>query len=148
MTEELEKAWRSSARPFHNDTVYTEDPVPIASLQPFVSSILQHISFLYGGRSFFLFDDWHAHDGFIVPATPVSIGELAEHVATVDSLYNWRQGDFEFIAPFIPKALISYYASTFSTKMMTRSNILAIGAPCLSAGMDSTFMRFANVVME
>ncbi len=103
MTEELEKAWRSSAKPFHNDTVYTEEPVPITALQPLVRSILQHISFCYCGRSLFLFDDWHADDGFIVSATPVSIGELAGHVAKVESLYNWRQGDFEVYRAIYPQ---------------------------------------------
>jgi len=102
MTEQLEKAWKASSKPFHNETIYTEDLVPIGALQVFVSSIVRHIEMYYGGNSLFLFDDWHAHDGFIVPAAPVSIRVLVDHVATEDSLYQWRQGDFEVYRSIYP----------------------------------------------
>jgi hypothetical protein len=114
MTEELEKAWKASSKPFHNETIYSEDLVPIDTLQAFTSSIVRHIDIYYPGRSLFLFDDWHAHDGYIVPARPVSIGELAEHVATADSLYKWRQGDFEVYR--------SVYPDTFD--FLLRVNVL------------------------
>ncbi len=104
MTEQLEKAWRASSKPFHDETVYTEDLVPIEVLQTFVSSIVRHIELYYSGNLLFLFDDWHAHDGFIVPAAPLSIKELADHVATADSLYKWRQGDFQVCRSIYPDA--------------------------------------------
>jgi hypothetical protein len=102
MTEQLEKAWKSSSKPFHSETIYTENLVPAGALQAFVNSIVRHIDLYYPGNALFLFDDWHAHDGFIVPATPVSMRELAEHVAAPDSLYKWRQGDFEVYRSIYP----------------------------------------------
>jgi len=102
MIEQLEKAWRASSKPFHDETIYCEDLVPIGALQAFVSSIVQHIDLYYRSNSLFLFDDWHAHDGIIVPAGPVSIKQLAEHVATADSLYKWRQGDFQVYRSVYP----------------------------------------------
>jgi hypothetical protein len=105
MTEQFEEAWKASSKPFHGETIYTEDLVPIRMLQTFVSSIVRHIELHYSGNSLFLFDDWHAHDGFIVPAAPLSIRDLADHVATADSLYKWRQGDFEVYRSIYPDTL-------------------------------------------
>jgi hypothetical protein len=114
MTEQLEKAWKASSKPFHDETIYSEDLVPIEALQAFVSSVIRHIGLYYPSNSLFLFDDWHAHDGFIVPAIPVSIKELTEHVATAESLYKWRQGDFNVCR--------SVYPDTFD--FLLRVNVL------------------------
>jgi hypothetical protein len=57
-------SYRNSLR--NDQTIYTEDIVPIEALQLFVSSIVRHIAVHYRKNSLFLFDDWHAHDGFIV----------------------------------------------------------------------------------
>lgn len=103
MTEQLQSAWKTSSKPFHHETLFTEDFVPIVELQAFVSSIVRYIALYYPNNALFLFDDWHAHDGFIVQATPISIGELTERVGTVDSLYTWRQGDTEVYRSIYPE---------------------------------------------
>lgn len=105
MTEQLEKSWKDSQKPFHDETIYTDDLVPIGALRQLVSSILGHIEQHYRGNPLFLFDDWHAHDGFVVEAAPVSIKELRGHVETTESLYDWRHGDHEVHRAIYPDTL-------------------------------------------
>src|SRR5882762_684367 len=94
MTQQLQEAWKVSSKPFHDRTVYIEDLVRIEPLQKIVSSVVRHIELYYASNSLFLFDDWHAHDGYITTPKPLTIAELVEHAATADSLYKWRHGDF------------------------------------------------------
>ena len=105
MTEQLEVAWKTSSQPFHNETVYTEEFAPIDALQPFLKTIAAYIELSYPSALLFTLDDWHEHDGFIVPSTPLAMSDLAQHFTSTNSLYNWRSGESAVYRSVYPQTL-------------------------------------------
>ena|ERR1043166_3872469 len=105
MTDQLEAAWKAASKPFHHETVFSEDLVPIDALQPFLKSVAGHMKLYYPNSSFFTFDDWHAHDGILLPAAPIPFAEFERHLESTDSLYKWRSGDFQVHRALYPETL-------------------------------------------
>lgn len=105
MTGQLQTAWQNAAQPFHHETVYGEDEVPLGQLQPFLKSLVRHLEVYYADSPLLCFEDWHQHDGYIVEAEKTSLATLNAHVESPDALLEWRHGDDDVYRAVYPESM-------------------------------------------
>jgi hypothetical protein len=87
--------FQKSQKPFHEEVIYSEDLQPIFILRKIIEEIINYIITTYVGIDFFIYDDWHSHDGFVNSSKNISTEKLKLIAKTEDAIYNFRQGDFD-----------------------------------------------------
>ncbi|GAA5496381.1 hypothetical protein Rhal01_02564 [Rubritalea halochordaticola] len=85
MNAELHTLWQSGEKPFHSETIYPREDVFVRDVLVAIPSALDHIAQYYPENQLYSLDDWHEHDGLIVPAKPTSLDEIRTQLATAES---------------------------------------------------------------
>ena len=92
----------------------------------------------------FVFDDWHEHDGIILPAKPLTINELSERVVTPHSLCQWGQGDFKVYRAVYPDSFDFLLRVNVVDEDDDPKEYPVSGVRCPSRVMVSTLPRFGS----
>lgn len=101
----LEPLWKSGEKPFHGETAYPLDDVFVRDAIIAIPSALDHIAQYYPANELFAFDDWHEHDGFIVPAKRTKLDDLRRQVATPENYLKSHSDDHAVYRSIYPDSL-------------------------------------------
>jgi len=105
MDATLEPLWKSGEQPFHGETLYPLADVFVRDAIIAITSALDHIAQYYPANQLFAFDDWHEHDGFIVPKKATTLDELRRQLETPESYVSSHSDDTAVYRAIYPDSL-------------------------------------------
>jgi hypothetical protein len=103
----LEIAWKQKEKPFHAETIVSDDLIPISILRQILISIVGHCELYYPSDycALYKFDDWHEHDGHMPDRHLTTFQDLRSGLESDESLYQLRHQDRYVYSAFYPDSL-------------------------------------------
>lgn len=100
ITNEL---YKSGKKPFNSEVIFSEDYQPLAILYYNLRQIFEYIKVSYSNSAFYIYCDWHFHDGIISPSKKISIEDIDGMFLDCETLYNNRIGEYHVYRSIYPE---------------------------------------------
>jgi hypothetical protein len=99
----MNQRWQSGLSPFDGDCLVTDDLISAEELRQLVGVILPALERGSAAQTFYTFDDWHQHDGYVTERRVIAWAALAAVARSADGLIASRQGDTYVHRSFYPE---------------------------------------------